>query len=179
MILNIIFYDIDFNDTFSEIIIFNICDLSILVSLLYEVIKMILFHFFNDFCKSIIESCREIDLLIIIFFKITEFLDSAVMLLNHSIAIFEQRYDLFIHWFSLVLWKWRELFSFARLHTSSAIHHSFNLTSLGGKLSCASPTKIVKTFFCIDLELSRFVGMIVAIQSLSFCWIDLRIFLWS
>lgn len=179
MILNIIFYDIDFNDTFSEIIIFNICNLSIFVSLLHEVIKVILLHFFNNFCKSIIESCSEIDLLIIIFFKITEFLDSAVMLFNHSIAVLEQRYDLFIHWFSLVLGKWRELFSFACLHTSSAIHHSLNFTSLGGKLSCASPTEIVKTFFCIDFKFSHFVGMIVTIQSLSFCWIDLCIFLRS
>ncbi len=179
MILNIIFYDIDFNDTLPEIIILNVSNLSILVSLLYEVVKVVLFHFLNDFHKSIIESCSKIDLLIIIFLEITEFLDSAVVLLNYSITVFEQRYDLFIHWFSLVLWKWRELFSFASLHTSSTIHHSLNFTSLCSKLGCTSSTKIVKTLFYIDLEFSCFVRVVETIQSLSFCWMDLYIFLWS
>lgn len=48
MILNIILDDIDLNDIFSKIIIRNIGYLSVFISILNQVFKMVVFHFFYD-----------------------------------------------------------------------------------------------------------------------------------
>ena len=89
MILNIIFYDIYLDNILPKIIILNVSNLCILISLLDEVIQMILFHLFNYFNQSIVEGSGQIGLLVIVLFEIGKFLDSTVMLLNYSIAVFE------------------------------------------------------------------------------------------
>lgn len=55
MIFNVVLDAVDLNDVFPEMVVLNICYLSVFVLLLSQVEQMIGLHFFDDLDESIVE----------------------------------------------------------------------------------------------------------------------------
>ena len=129
MILDIVLDDIYFDNVLPQIIVLDISNLRIFVSLLHKITEMIFLHLFNYLYQSIIECSRQICLLLIFPLQISEFLDITTMFSDHNIAKLQDLHNLLINWLILILGKPWQLVSFASNQAGSTLN-SLNLTSL-------------------------------------------------
>jgi hypothetical protein len=66
MVFDIVLDDIDLDDVLPQVIVLDVCYLSILISFLHQITQMVSFHLFNYLDQTVVKSRCEVCLLTVV-----------------------------------------------------------------------------------------------------------------
>lgn len=115
--LYVSFNVVDFDDVLPDVVVLDLCDLSVLVPLLHQVGQVVGFHLLNDLHQPVVESSSQLGLLGVLLLQTAKLLEVAVVVGHHGVAQFQNAHNFLVNGFVLVLWQMGQLVLLADPHS--------------------------------------------------------------
>lgn len=86
VIFDVVFDDIDFDDVLSQVVVLDICDLSVFVAFLHEITEMVGLHLFDYLDQPVVECSSNVGLMGVLLLQTTESLYILAVLVDNCVA---------------------------------------------------------------------------------------------